>query len=80
MKQIKLHIRPDGTVQAETQGVKGKACTDYIKIMEELLDAQTVDSSYTPEYYETEDNLLTPEIQSETTGEQILGLNTENQW
>ena len=53
-KRIKIRIFPDGRVQAEVQGVKGKACTNYIPILEELLNAQTADSSYTPEYFETE--------------------------
>lgn len=53
-KKINIRIFPDGTVQAEVEGVKGKKCTDYIKIIEELLEAETVDSDYTPEYYESE--------------------------
>jgi len=53
-KQIKVRVFPDGRIEAETVGVKGQACTDYIEILERLLDAETVDSSYTAEYYETE--------------------------
>ena len=53
-KRIQIQIFPDGSIQAEVQGVKGKRCTDYIKILEEILDAETVDSDYTPEFYETE--------------------------
>ncbi len=53
-KKINIRIFPDGTVQAEVEGIKGKKCTDYIKIIEELLEAETVDSDYTSEYYETE--------------------------
>lgn len=49
-KRIKVSILPDGRVQAEVQGVKGKACTDYIGVLEALLDAEAVDSAYTPEY------------------------------
>ncbi len=49
-KRIRISILPDGRVQAEVQGVKGKACTDYIGVLEALLDAETVDSAYTPEY------------------------------
>jgi len=41
-------------VQAEVQGIKGKACTSYISILEELVKAEAVDSSYTPEYFEKE--------------------------
>lgn len=64
MKRIKVQIYSDGKVQAEVQGVKGKKCTDYIAILEELLEAETVDSSYTPEYYEQEQVLLEEEEQA----------------
>lgn len=61
-KKINIRIFPDGTVQAEVEGVKGKKCTDYIKIIEELLESETIDSDYTSEYYETE--LLNLETES----------------
>ena len=54
-KRVKIQIFPDGRIQADVQGVKGRKCTDYIRILEELLEAETVDSDYTAEYYETED-------------------------
>lgn len=54
-KQIKIQIYPDGRIQADIAGVKGKKCTDYIRILEEILDAEAVDSSYTAEYYQTEE-------------------------
>jgi len=66
MKQVKIYIRPDGLVQAETLGIKGKACTDYIKVLEELLDAEAVESSYTPEYYEAERLTVATESVSQT--------------
>lgn len=53
-KRVQLRIFPDGRVQAEVQGIKGKACTSYISILEELVKAEAVDSSYTPEYFEKE--------------------------
>lgn len=52
--QIKIRIFEDGHVQGEVNGIKGKKCTNYIKILEELLDSKVVDSDYTPEYYELE--------------------------
>ncbi|WP_124728306.1 DUF2997 domain-containing protein [Staphylospora marina] len=54
-KRVKIRLFPDGTIQAEVEGVKGKRCTDYIGILEELLEAETVDSDFTPEYYEEEE-------------------------
>jgi len=53
-KRIKIEIFSDGTIQAETHGIKGKKCMDYIKILEEILEAETVDSDHTPEYFEKE--------------------------
>lgn len=57
-KEIKIQIFEDGTVQGEIQGIKGKRCTNYIKILEDMLSAKTVDSNYTKEYYETEKVIL----------------------
>jgi hypothetical protein len=56
-KRIKLKISPDGQVQAETIGIRGKKCTDYIAILEQLLDAEAIDSERTPEYWLTEENI-----------------------
>lgn len=53
-KQIRVQIFADGQIKADVIGVKGKACMDYIDLLEQLLDAETVDSEYTAEYYETE--------------------------
>nr|WP_263324562.1 DUF2997 domain-containing protein [Neobacillus sp. Marseille-Q6967] len=57
-KKLRIQIFQDGQIQAEVLGVKGKKCTDYISLLEELLDAETVDSEYTSDYYEPEENLL----------------------
>lgn len=54
MKRVQIRLFPNGTVRAEVKGVKGKKCTDYIRILEELLEAETIDSDYTAEYYEKE--------------------------
>ncbi len=54
-KKIQIQIFPDGTIQADIQGIKGKRCTDYMKILEEILEAKTIDSDYTPEFYESDD-------------------------
>lgn len=54
-KNIQIRIFPDGTIQADIQGIKGERCTDYIKILEDILEAKTVDSDYTPEFYQSDD-------------------------
>ncbi len=56
-KQLLIKIRPDGTVESQTKNIKGKACEKYIPVLEKMTEGQTVDSDYTPEFYET-DNLL----------------------
>ena len=54
-KTVKIRIFPDGTIKAEIEGIKGKSCTNYIKMIEELLKAESYDSEPTSEYYESED-------------------------
>ena len=53
MKQLQIRIYPNGQVEAETKGIKGKACLNYISIMEQLTGAKCVDSDFTAEYKET---------------------------
>jgi len=57
-RRVRVQIFPDGQIRAETQGIKGKKCTEYIRILEDLLDAETVDSEYTAEYYATEETTV----------------------
>lgn len=68
-KRVRIQIFPDGRVQAEVQGIKGKACTDYISILEEILNAETFSSSYTPEYYEEQEVGLNVQQQQILRGE-----------
>ena len=61
-KKIKIEILPDGSISAKTDGIKGKECLDYIKILEAMLEAKTVDSDFLKEYYEIEElNTFTSE-------------------
>ncbi|ASS87230.1 MULTISPECIES: DUF2997 domain-containing protein [Geobacillus] len=52
-KKIIIKITEDGKIFAETSGMKGKQCLEYIQILEELLEAETIDSEFTHEYFET---------------------------
>lgn len=54
MKQIKIKIGTNGTIEAETIGMKGKTCLQYLQKIEEMANATTIDSEFTDEYYETE--------------------------
>jgi hypothetical protein len=52
LKTITIRISPTGEVTAETHGLKGSECLPYIGLLEDLLEAATIDSAYTPEFYE----------------------------
>lgn len=51
-KRIVLRIRPDGSVAAETRGIKGAQCLDWVEVIEKLAAARAVDSHLTSEYHE----------------------------
>ena len=53
-KQINIRVYPDGRIESETVGIKGKSCMNYIKEVENLTGAKTVKSEFTNEYYEVE--------------------------
>ena len=68
-KRINIRIFPDGKIQADIQGIKGKKCTDYLEVIQEILQARIEDSDYTKEYYEkeTEENVhIDPKIEEIT--------------
>ena len=54
MATMQIRIYPDGKVQGDIDGIKGKQCTDYIGIIEELTEGRTWQSNFTEEFYETE--------------------------
>ena len=66
MKQLKIKISPNGQIEAETIGIKGKACLKYIAELERMANAVTRDSEFTKEYYETEE-LLQTQTEQEVT-------------
>ena len=63
MGKIKIKLNPDGTIEMETEGIKGKKCTDYAKVLQALADAKIESMENTPEYYE-EENLELDDVQS----------------
>jgi hypothetical protein len=52
--RIVVTVRDDGTVSAETVGVLGEGCLDYVAILEDLLAARAVESAYTADWHRTE--------------------------
>lgn len=53
-KQIKIRVYPDGKIQSETIGIKGKSCLNYFKENEQLTVAKTAQSDFTQEYHQQE--------------------------
>lgn len=54
MGKMKIRLFPDGTIQMETEGIKGKRCTDYAKVFARLADAKIYSMEKTEEYYQEE--------------------------
>jgi hypothetical protein len=52
--RIVLTVTSEGVVSAETKGVVGDRCLDYIAVLEDLLQARTVESTYTADYTTTD--------------------------
>ena len=67
-RRIAVTINKDGSIKAETLGIKGKTCLDYVPLLEELLDSQTVQSGFTADYHAVDEQL--PEEATETVREQ----------
>lgn len=60
-KKMKIRLLPNGEIQMETIGVKGKKCLDYIEVLKKLVDVKISDTKLTHEYYETETELSNTE-------------------
>ena len=54
MGKMKIRLYPDGTIEMETEGIKGKRCADYAKVFAGLADAKIEKMGRTAEYYEEE--------------------------
>lgn len=52
MRSIIVTIRKDGSIAAETQGLKGTECLPYIDRLQAATDSAVVASNYTEEFYE----------------------------
>ncbi len=54
MKKIIIEITNNGAVKAKVEGVKGKRCLEYISILEELIEGETLEHELTHEFHEQE--------------------------
>ena len=57
-KKLKIKLLPNGEIQMETQGVKGKKCLDYIEVLKKLVNVNITDTQLSQEYYETESEVI----------------------
>lgn len=53
-KKIRFEITADGEIHVKTLGMNDETCLDYVEVFERILDAETVDSSYTEEFLEAQ--------------------------
>lgn len=53
-KKLQIKLLPNGEIQMETHGIKGKKCLDYIEVLKKLVDVKILDTQLSQEYYETE--------------------------
>ncbi len=62
-KQLKIKLLPNGEIQMQTVGVKGKKCLDYVEMLKVLADARIEKQELTSEYYEEEEVTYNNEVQ-----------------
>lgn len=55
-KELEIIIRPDGNVEIVTVGIKGAACLDEVKPIQQAL-GHVIDQRLTGEYYEEEQSV-----------------------
>ena len=60
-KKLKIKLLPNGEIQMETVGIKGKKCLDYIEVLKKIVDAKITDTQLSQEYYETESEIVDTE-------------------
>ena len=58
-KKLTIKLLPNGEIQMETHGIKGKKCLDYIDVLKKLVDVKITDTQLSQEYYETETEVIT---------------------
>lgn len=54
-KKLEIKLLPNGEIQMETHGIKGKKCLDYIEILKKLVNVKILDTQLSQEYYEVDE-------------------------
>lgn len=55
-REFEIIIAPDGSVEVQVQGFKGKRCLEALKIFQEVV-GQVQSQTLTHEYYEPEEDV-----------------------
>lgn len=61
-EQVVVTVAPDGAITAETRGITGEACLDYIQVLEDLLEATATSSAFTEDYERTATTVSEQEV------------------
>jgi hypothetical protein len=64
-RQLKIKLLPNGEIQMQTVGIKGKKCLDYVELLKNLTPIKIEKQEFTNEYYEHEDLEYNQEIQND---------------
>lgn len=57
-KRIVINVDSEGHIKAETLGIHGSKCLNFVSVLEDLLDAQSVESKFTADYAKSESELV----------------------
>ena len=60
-KQLKIKLLPNGEIEMQTVGIKGKKCLDFVELFKILADAKIEKQEFTSEYYEQEESVINNE-------------------
>ena len=69
IEEIQVEIMPDGSLQISVKGVKGSACLDITRDLEQALGGNVITREMSPDAYESSLGLETP--QQDSAGIQI---------
>lgn len=57
-KKIEIRVSIEGKIKAETFGIFGPKCIDYVSILEDLLDATATESKFNDDYQRVTDTSI----------------------
>lgn len=60
--QLVIKLGIDGSLKAETRNIHGDKCVPYAAILEDLCDAEAIESSYTQDYYLSRNEVDEPSV------------------